>query len=254
MRSFVCAALALVASSAWPSAAFAGISVPAGARLDLNGGSAALAAQELRVDGALSLGNGALTGTGALRVGGGGQADLGSGLIELSGDWENRGSVSAGSSRVRFLDGPAESAVLGATAFANASFVSASGKRYRFESGSTQTVAAQLEILGTGAPIQIDVTQPGSVAFLNLLPSGTQSIANVGVSDVHATGQALAPDQTNQGGRGNDTGWFGNGGGPIGQAVSVPSSSPAGLVLFALALLGAALLAFRRLASAGASS
>lgn len=154
---------------------------------------------------------------------------------------------------MRFLDGPAESAVLGSTAFANASFGSANGKRYRFESGSTQTVAAQLEILGTGAPIQIDVTQPGAIAFLNLLPSGTQNIANVGVSDGHATGQHLAPAQTNQGGRGNADGWFG-GGGPIGpSSVPVPASSPAGSILFALGLLGAALLAFRRGSTTGVS-
>jgi hypothetical protein len=252
MRSRLCAVLVPVSLLACSVAVAAGISLPPGSRLDMNGGAAALAAQDLHVDGALTLGSGSVLGLASLRLGAGGQADLGSGTVELGGDWENRGSLAAGSSRVRFLDGPAESALLGSTTFASASFVSASGKRYRFESGSTQSVAAQLDILGTGAPVQIDVTQPGSVAFLDLLPSGTQSIANVGVSDVHAIGQALAPDQTNQGGRGNDTGWFGNGGGPIGQVMSVPSSSPAGLALFALTLLGAALLAFRRFA--GASS
>lgn len=254
MRSRACAVLAPALLLTGSAAVAAGISLPAGSRLDLNGGGAAFAAQDLRVDGTLTLGDGSLLGLASLRLGAGGQADLGSGTVELDGDWENRGSLAAGSSHVRFVDGPADSALLGSTTFASASFASANGKRYRFESGSTQSVAAQLEILGTGAPIQIDVTQPGSVAFLNLLPSGTQSIANVGVSDVHANGQALATNQTNQGGRGNDTGWFGNGGGPIGQPLSVPSSSPAGLVLFALSLLGAALLAFRRLACRGASS
>lgn len=254
MRSRACVALTPALLLMGSVAAAAGISLPPGSRLDLNGGAAALAAQDLRIDGALTLGSGSVLDLASLRLGAGGQADLGSGVVELGGDWENRGSLAAGSSRVRFVDGPADSVLLGSTTFASASFVSAAGKRYRFESGSTQSVAAQLDILGTGAPVQIDVTQPGSVAFLDLLPSGTQSIANVGVSDVHAIGQALAPDQTNQGGRGNDTGWFGNGGGPIGQAVSVPSSSPGGLALFALTLLGAALVAFRRSASAGASS
>lgn len=253
MRSLESAALALAAMLAWPPIAVAGISVPANARLDLNGGSASLAAQELRVDGAFTLGNGSVLDVGALRLGIVGQIDLGAGLVELLGDWENRGAVAAGSSHVRFLDGAAQSAVLGSTTFANVSFVSASGKRYYFESGSTQTVAAQLEILGTGAPIQIDVTQSGAIAFLNLLPSGTQSIANVGVSDVHASGQHLAPEQINQGGRGNADGWFG-GGGPAPQLVPVPVSSPAGLILFALTLLGAALFAFRRLSISGIRS
>lgn len=250
MRTYPSAALVLSALLA-SAPAVAGLHVPAGGRFELGGGGLSLAAQDLQVDGTFVLGGGTALGVASFRLGG--QADFGSGLFELSGDWDNHGAFTAGDGRVRFTDGPAESALLGSTTFANASFVSANGKRYRFESGSTQVVAAGLEILGDGAPIQIDVTQPGATALLNLLPSGTQSIANVGVSDVHATGQWLAPDQTNQGGRGNADGWFGGGGPVVVPAVPAPVSSPLGLGLFALALLALALRALRRHSASGVS-
>jgi len=244
IRRMRAAAAALVLAPALAGAG--GISVPAGARLALNGGSAAFAGQDLRVDGALALGAGSLLGLGALYAGAGAQADLGSGLVELAGDWENRGTILAGTSQVRFLDGAAESAILGSTAFANLSLVSATGKRYRLESGLTQTVSGLLEIRGAaGAPIQIDVTQPGSTAYLDLLPGGTQAIDHVGVSDVHATGQPLAPTLTNEGGRGNDDGWFGQGGGGPAAPVPAPTLSPAALWLLALAIGLAALRARR---------
>lgn len=247
--------MGLFASSA---ASAAGFTVPAGAQLNLGGGHLLLAAQDLRIDGALSLGSGLLLDLASLHVGGGAQADLGSGVVSLSGDWDNQGSVAAGSSQVMFVDGPADSAVLGSTTFANASFDSANGKRYHFQSGLTQSISALLQIHGNGTPIQIDVTQPGATAFLNLLASGTQDIANVGVSDVHASGQPLAPTQTNQGGRGNAAGWFGTGGGGGGggvtNAIATPMLSPAGSMLLCFALFGLALRARRRLLISGASS
>ena len=86
-------------------------------------------------------------------------------------------------------------------------------------------------------PIQIASTVPGSAAFLNLLPSGTQSIADVGVSDVRATGQHLAPAGHNEGGAGNDNGWFA----AIYEYVAVPALSLIGLMTLLLAIAGLAL-------------
>lgn len=229
---FARGALALLFFAA---AAQADIVVPPGASLQLSGGRLDLAGSDVLISGALGLGSGELRGVGALRILAGGSADFGSGVATLSGDWENRGTFTAGSSRVELRDGPAVSQILGTTPFANLSLVSLTGKRYRFESGFTQRVSANLQISGTGAAIQVDVTAPGSVAFLDLLPGGSQSIANVGVSDVHATGQHLAPTQTNQGGNGNDNGWFG--GVPPRPAVPVPTASPAALLLQALGLI-----------------
>lgn len=223
--------------------AWAGITVPAGASLDLGGGRIDLAQGDLVTSGTLRLGSGVLTGVGDFRVLAG-SADLGSGRITLVGDWENRATVIAGSSVVEFRDGPAAiRAILGSTQFATLSLVSANGTRYRLESGSTQRIATLLQIIGTGVPIQIDITGAG-IASVNLLPGGTQDIANVGVSNVHAIGQPLAPSLSNQGGSGNATGWFGtNGTGEPGvpaipQPNVIPTLSDAGLLFLAL-LFGA---------------
>lgn len=226
-----------------------GLALPPGARLQMDGGRLEAAGGDLLIDGALILGTGELRGVGALRIAAGGSADFGSGLATVTGDWENRGAFTAGSSTVALCDGPvATSAILGTSQFANLSLVSAAGKRYRFESGLTQTVGANLQIQGQGPAIQVDVTVPGSAAFLNLLPGGSQAIANVGVSDVHATGQRLAPTQTNQGGRGNDSGWFG--GGVAVTPVPVPTLSHGLQLLLAAGLI---LIATRRRALAAIS-
>jgi hypothetical protein len=226
-------ALALCALSAYAT----GIHVPPGASFEANGGRIDFAGGSFLVDGHAGLGDGELAGLDALRIGATGIADFGSGTATLFGDFENRGTFNAGTSRVQLRDGvAAQSAILGPSQFANLSLVSANGKRYRFESGQTQRIAGSLQITGNGAPIQIDVTTSGQLAYVNLLPGGTQAISNVGVSDVHATGQHLAPTQTNQGGNGNDNGWFG--GGPLEPPRPIPAVSP-----FLLAAL-AALLAF----------
>ncbi len=224
------------------------LALPPGARLQLDGGRLEAAGGDLLVGGVLALGAGALRGIGALRIAAGASADFGSGTATLSGDWENRGAFTAGSSRVELRDGPAVSAVLGSTVFANLSLASSSGKRYRLESGLTQTVSGSLQIQGLGPALQVDVSVPGSAAYLNLLPGGSQAIANVGVSDVHATGQHLAPTQTNQGGRGNDSGWFG--GGVAVPATPVPMLSRGLQLLLAAGLI---LIALRRRASAAIS-
>lgn len=219
------------------SPCLAGVSVPAGASLDLGGGRIEVAGGDVEVRGVLHLGAGQLLGVRDFRVLAG-SADLGSGLIRLTGDWENRATLVAGSSRVEFRDGAAAvRAILGSSSFATLSLVSANGTRYRIESGSTQHIAALLDIVGQGVPIQMDVTVAGTVANLELLAGGTQSIDNVGVSDVHAIGQPLAPDQTNQGGNGNDDGWFGQGGVVTPPVIVQPLVVPA-LDGFGLLLLG----------------
>lgn len=232
-------ARAAAATGVFVSAAVgaAAIEVPAGAGIQANGGRIDTAGGDLLIGGSLVLGSGELRGIGALRIAAGGSADFGSGVATLTGDWENRGSFVAGSSRVELRDGGAAfSRILGTTEFANLSLVSLTGKRYRFESGFTQRVAASLQIQGTGSPIQVDVTAPGSIAFLNLLAGGSQAIANVGVSDVYASGQHLAPTQTNQGGNGNATGWFG-GGPPPRPTVPVPALGWPALLLLGLGIL-----------------
>ncbi|HET8898672.1 MAG TPA: hypothetical protein VFN09_07895 [Rhodanobacteraceae bacterium] len=186
--------------------------IPAGATIECHGGTLNAAGTSMTVDGALTLGAGSLLDLADFSVGSAGQAQLDSGHIVLAGNWSNQGAIDAGSSTVSFVDGGSgASALLGTTEFAALDFTSGTGKHYLFESGQTQTVSTTLTIQGTqAAPIQIDVTQPGAIAYLNLLAGGSQNIAHVGVSDVHANGQHLAPALTNEGGRGNDDGWFGS--------------------------------------------
>ncbi len=174
--------------------------------------------------------------------------DAGSGSITLSGDWSNQGTFIAGSSRVNFVDGArAQSNVTGNTTFSSLSFISSIGKGYALQSGSTQTVESLLQILGTAAAgIQIQSTSP--FASINLLSSGSQNIGFVGVSNVHATGQYLAPTLTNDGGSGNATGWFvqatgtggGNGGAP-GEVTPTPALSSWALLLLILGVIAGTL-------------
>jgi hypothetical protein len=59
---------------------------------------------------------------------------------------------------------------------------------------------------------------------------------------VHATGQHLAANQTNDGGSGNAKGWFGSA--AAGNTVPTPAFSGIGLLLLALLLVGFSARAF----------
>ena len=212
--------------------------MPAGARLQVDGGRIDFGGTSYTGHGVLRLGAGWLEGLDDFRILPGGSADLGSGVLRLRGDWENRGSIVAGTSLVEFLDAPGDSFVLGATEFSSLRATTTQGRRLRLESGVTQRVLNSLTLVGTGAPLRIDSTAPGAAAFLQLVTGGTQDITNVAVWDVHAIGQPLAPDETNQGGNGNVQGWFGSGGAVApAQPVIIPAASPWSLALLACGLL-----------------
>lgn len=188
------------------------IVLPAGSSMSLNGGRVLLAGVDADLAGQLSLGSGELLDAGHLTLQATGTLDLGTGRLQLAGDWSNASNFVAAQGLVEFIDGrlPASASIFGDNDFFDLSIVSNLGKRYRLETASTQFIGGLLTLRGVGPALQIDTTA-GPVAFLQLAPapSGAQAINNVGVSDVHATGQHLAPTQTNQGGSGNDAGWFG---------------------------------------------
>ena len=209
--------------------------MPAGGSFALGGGSLDLGGSSLQVGGLFSLAGGRLFDVTGITIASGGTLDGSGGQISLSGDWSNSGNFLAGGDQVNFIDGPASSQVLGNTTFANASFVSANGKNYLFGVGTTQTISGLLTITGAaGTPIQFRSTGAGQVANIDLLGSGSQSIAHVGVSDVHATGQHLAPSLTNEGGSGNALGWFGAA--VVTGTMPATALSPLGMLLFAFAL------------------
>jgi MYXO-CTERM domain-containing protein len=173
----------------------------------------------------------------------------GSGTIELGGNWSNSGGYIGGTATVRFRDlcAFASAAISGNSSFANARFVTSTGKNYVFAVGSTQTITGLLEITGTAShPIQFRNSVPGQVAFINLAAAGAQQIVHVGVTDVWATGQFLAPGQHNEGGGGNAKRWFGSPTPPPGEAIPVPALSDLTQGVLAALLALAAAFGLRR--------
>jgi hypothetical protein len=228
--------------------AMAAISLPAGSGLKLGGGQLLLGETSLTVTGTLDLAGGQLTGVSNLSTLAGGLLTAGSGLIELSGDWLVQGTFQPGNGTVRVIDSVAGvSHLRGSNAFSALSLTSTLGKHIVLEPGSVQTISQLLTISGTAAhPIQIERSPTGPAAEVNLLPGGAQSIIHVGVSNVHATGQPLAPLQSNEGGSGNAFGWFGQ---MFPSTLSVPAGSPFSLMtLLILVLLTA------RMAIAGSAT
>jgi hypothetical protein len=195
-----------------PVLAAADFIVPANSVVSLNGGTLDLGCTDLIVAGTLQLGSGQVLNARNVTLQPGGVLDGGSGAIELGGNWANNGGFLAGTSTVRFRDLCAitSATISGNSSFANARFVTSIGKNYVFAVGSSQTITGVLEITGTTPqPIQFRSSTPGQVAFINLTGTGTQQIVHVGVTDVWATGQWLAPGQQNEGGGGNANRWFG---------------------------------------------
>jgi len=225
--------------------------VPANATTDLAGGSMDLACTDVVVAGTLLVGSGALSNVRHVTIMPGGAIDAGSGTITLGGNWSNSGTFTAGTSAVRFRDlcAIASASVSGSTSFASASFVTSTGKNYVFEVGTTQRIASILEIAGTAPlPIQFRSSSPGNVARIDLAGPGTQQIQQVGVSDVWATGQWLAPSLTNEGGTGNAHRWFGTPGSVATIPVPTLADAPLAALAALLACLGA--LGARRRAAA----
>jgi hypothetical protein len=235
------AAVALIAAFAG-GPAVADLVVPANAVVSLSSGQFDLACTDVVVAGTLRLDTGSVVNVRHVTVQAGGVIDGSAGTVRLGGNWTNGGQFIPGTSRVEFRDlcSLPSSTLAGNTTFANLSLVSSFGKNYAFTAGQTQTVGGLLEITGTlSQPIQIRSTTPGSTGSLNLLPGGTQQILHVGVTDNQATGQWLAPGQSNEGGGGNARRWFGTpSGGANAAAIPVNGAGTLAVLALLLALLG----------------
>jgi len=240
---FACHGLraAALVLSLYPVLAAADFIVPANAIVSLNSGTLDLGCTDLIVAGTLQVGGGQVLNARNVTIQPGGALDGGSGTIELGGNWSNNGGFAAGTGTVRFRDlcAIASATISGSSSFANARFVSSIGKNYVFAVGSEQKITGVLEITGTTPqPIQFRSSAPGQVAFINLTGTGTQQIVHVGVTDVWATGQPLAPGQQNEGGGGNAKNWFGTP--PTGEVAIIPALSTLmlGVLAALLALAG----------------
>lgn len=240
------AALAFLLGVFASAGARADLVVPTGGQYILDAGVTDLACTDVIVAGTLLVQSGSLVNVRHLTIQPGGTIDGGSGLIELGGDWTNGGTFTAGTGQVDFRDlcGLTSVVIAGSTTFNDVSFVTSIGKNFSFLTGTTQTVGGKLEIAGTAPlPIRFRTTSSGVTAFINLLPGGTQAIQHVGVTDVWATGQWLAPNLTNEGGGGNANRWFGL---PRGKVTPVPTLDDAALAFVALMLALAGAMHLRR--------
>ncbi len=237
-RTHACLCAALLAT-AGAAHAQSSLDVPAGASQTLAGGSMDMACGDVSVEGTLDLVGGTLTGVRHLRVAAGGQLILGAGSITLAGNWANAGTLSADTGSVNFVDDAAcatQSTVSGNSTFHALTITSANNKLYQFAAGSTQTVQHALTLSG----VQIQSTTANSPATIHLLKGGTQNLAALSVQDMAATGQWLAPDQTNLLVGGRVSRWF------AGSADLRPVSASSTLSLLGMALAIAALAARRR--------
>ena len=189
--------------------------IPSGSTVSLGGGAVDLACTDLVVAGTLQLGSGTVANARHVTILAGGTIDGGSATVTLGGNWSNAGAFVPDTSAVRFRDVCSlfTATISGNSTFSTASFVTAAGRNFVFAVGTTQTINDVLEIGGTaGLPIQFRSGAAGQVAYINLIASGTQLIQHVGVTDVWATGQWLAPTLANEGGGGNANRWFGGSG------------------------------------------
>jgi IPTL-CTERM motif len=219
--------------------AHADLIVPANSVMSLDSGIVDLACTDVIVAGTLQVASGSIVNARHVTIQAGGTINGGSGIVELGGNWTAAGQFTAGTSQVRFRDLCAltTATIAGNTTFATASFVTGTGKNYIFATGTTQTVTTRLEIAGTTAlPIQFRSSTPAQVAFINLLAGGVQAIQHVGVTDVWATGQWLAPTLNNEGGGGNASRWFGG----LVPVITEPIPTLADATLIALSALLAA--------------
>ncbi|MEO7936210.1 MAG: hypothetical protein ABIR27_08120 [Dokdonella sp.] len=213
--------------------------------MQINGGTIALGTSNVDLGGTLNVGSGQIVGIASLMAQAGAVLAGGSGLIELSDDWSMLGTFDAGTGTVRFIDALTSTSNLrGSNAFHALSLISVIGKHIVLEPGSIQRISQLLEIQGTAAqPIQIERLPGGAVANIDLAPPATQLISHVGVSNVYAIGEPLAPDLSNEGGSGNANGWFGALPEP---PLPLPASSPFSLLILFFFMLLAVRFARRR--------
>ena len=240
-----CAMLGMAAVQAMPI--YGSMGLPAGAEMDL-------ACQPLEVFGEFTL-DGHVRNAGRVYVAPGGRLLIGTGTLEVAGDFINEGQFDAGSGSVTLGAayqgncGETSGLVQGAGTFHR---LSATGPGYTLRLRREETTIVRDALMLHD--VQVTGDGPGNQAYLVLDAAGTQQISQVGVSDVWAAqpGQWLAAGQTNQGGSGNAARWFGTGSPPppppppppaAGAVQPVPAVSPAALaalVALVAAVAGAA--------------
>jgi len=185
--------LAVVTFGTAGASGAAQLDVGVGSSLDLGTSSLNLGCANLNVGGTLDAGSIGITNADDLAIGAVGVLNGESAALSVSGDWVNAGGTfNAGTSTVFLFDGCGNTdvSISGDTTFSTLILLSTTGKTYRLESGSTQTVDLALTIGGVeGNLLQLSSTSPGTEAFVNL--QGSASIDWVAVSDIHGVPNRL---------------------------------------------------------------
>jgi hypothetical protein len=203
-RTTPVAALALLVASQAPAGTLV---VGAGTTFDLGSGSVDLGCADLDVSGTYAAGTGSTSRIRHLDIATSGVVEGEQGVLEVTGNWDNLGTLNAGTGSVRFVDGcgTSSASILGNNTFSTLEFESTSGKTFSLAAGSTQTVNGSLVMLGdTGASLALRSTQSGSEAFLDV--QGSHAISQVDVEDNHAIGMTLFVDDGSLLGS-NTSGW-----------------------------------------------
>jgi hypothetical protein len=233
-------AICAIALLALSGPAMAGtFTVGSGASLDLGTGSLALGCADLDVMGTFSAGTVGFTEGRDVTITPSGVVNGDSGLLQLSGDWDNTGSFVAGTSTVRVVDGCSllSGVVNGSTTFNNLELTTALGRQVSFTAGSTQTVTGAFTALGAANNLlKIRSTLDGSAAFMNV--TGTSSTSDIFVRDNDATPGNDIPLGSNSIKGSNSPGWL------LAQAIPLLPPLAGALLLASLAVL-----ARRRLAA-----
>ncbi len=177
-----CAAILVLASWLFlvSPALAAGITVPAGASLHLDGGSMDLGCGDLSVQGTTFADTSTIQNIAAVDVAATGALDGDSASFIVSGDWNNTGSFSPGTSVVTLTDGcQSSTTITGNSTFHDLVLDGTTGRSFQFEAGSTQTITHSVTILATpGTLVSIASTVPGIYAELALGPGVTVNNAN----------------------------------------------------------------------------
>lgn len=199
-----------------PVLAAPGIVVGPGAIISLGAGDIDMNCTDYITTGDDDIGSGSITEVLHFIIQATGTVTGGSGQVQLSGDWENNGTFTPGTSQVHIQDGCAmtTSNMVGDTDFNSFTATSSTGKELRVEAGSTQTFSQDLTLMGVDNSNRMPITSSsaGSQAFFSLDNAGTQVIDAVNVMDNNASGgQLLAPDQPSVFASldsGNNLNWF----------------------------------------------
>jgi hypothetical protein len=211
-----CRALVVLAAAWWLSGSAAAqiVTVGSGASLAVGNGSVDLGCGDLSVVGSVSLDSGTFSTVRNVAIVSG-ALSLGNGAIILSGDWDNSGSVTAGTGRVEVVDGCAitTSVITGDTGFHDFSVVTSGGRLLQVAAGSTQTFGNSITLRGSpDIPLVIRSSSSGTPASFVLLDGASQDISGVDVADNDASaGQTLAPvepAEVDSVDAGNNSNWF----------------------------------------------